>query len=56
MYIIYKGNVKILIATDVAARGLDISNINHVINYDLPVRSPAIDKYKYIHDCLNINK
>lgn len=28
--------VKVLIATDVAARGLDIANISHVINYDVP--------------------
>ncbi|MBP5835726.1 DEAD/DEAH box helicase [Candidatus Phytoplasma meliae] len=31
-----KGKIKILIATDVAARGLDISDIKIVINYDLP--------------------
>ncbi|MFT4926389.1 MAG: ATP-dependent RNA helicase SrmB [Phenylobacterium sp.] len=30
------GQVKVLVATDVAARGLDIDNITHVINYDMP--------------------
>ena len=29
-------NLQLLIATDVAARGLDVSNISHVINYGLP--------------------
>jgi len=31
-----KGNINILVATDVAARGLHIEDISHVINYDLP--------------------
>jgi len=30
------GEIKILVATDVAARGLDIDDITHVINYDMP--------------------
>lgn len=30
------GNVRILVATDLAARGLDVPQIEHVINYDLP--------------------
>ena len=31
-----KGRIKILVATDVAARGIDVPSITHVINYDLP--------------------
>jgi ATP-dependent RNA helicase RhlE len=30
------GHVRILVATDIAARGIDVPNISHVVNYDLP--------------------
>lgn len=39
-----KGRFEILIATDVAGRGLDISGISHVVNYDVP-RNPE----NYVH-------
>ena len=35
------GKIDILIATDVAARGLDVDRISHVINYDIPQDSEA---------------
>lgn len=31
-----RGKVRVLVATDIAARGIDVDNISHVINYDLP--------------------
>jgi ATP-dependent RNA helicase DeaD len=33
---LHKGTVEIVVATDVAARGLDVERITHVINYDVP--------------------
>jgi ATP-dependent RNA helicase DeaD len=38
------GKLKLLIATDVAARGLDIQGITHIINYDVP-----LDALVYFH-------
>ena len=32
-----EGEVRFLVATDVAARGLDVSNVSHVINFDVPI-------------------
>lgn len=31
-----KGQIKLLVATDVAARGIDVTNLSHVINFDIP--------------------
>ncbi|WP_242703821.1 degradosome RNA helicase CshA [Candidatus Enterococcus moelleringii] len=39
-----KGDLDILVATDVAARGLDISGVTHVYNYDIPQ-----DPESYVH-------
>lgn len=39
-----KGKVRLLIATDIAARGIDVSGLSHVINYDLPEQAET-----YIH-------
>lgn len=38
------GEIEILVATDVAARGLDIDRVSHVINYDIPQ-----DPESYVH-------
>ncbi|MCR9277033.1 MAG: DEAD/DEAH box helicase [Pseudomonadaceae bacterium] len=39
-----RGKIDILVATDVAARGLDVDRISHVVNYDIPYDTEA-----YIH-------
>jgi ATP-dependent RNA helicase RhlB len=39
-----KGQLKILVATDVASRGIHVEDISHVINYDLPQ-----DSENYVH-------
>lgn len=38
------GKIRVLIATDIAARGIDIDNITHVVNFDLPN-----DSESYVH-------
>lgn len=39
-----KGTIKVLIATDIAARGIDVKGVSHVINFDMP-----IDAESYVH-------
>jgi len=39
-----KGTYRILVATDIAARGIDVSGISHVINYDMP---DTVDAYTH---------
>lgn len=39
-----RGRVQVLVATDLASRGLDIDDITHVVNYDLPNESES-----YVH-------
>jgi len=39
-----RGHLRVLVATDLAARGLDVDDISHVINYDLPMEAET-----YVH-------
>ena len=39
-----EGHVRVLVATDIAARGIDVSNISHVVNFDMP-----LDPETYVH-------
>lgn len=39
-----EGSVEILVATDVAARGIDVENVSHVVNYEVPQ-----DPESYVH-------
>ena len=38
------GKIKVLVATDIAARGIDVQGVSHVINFDLPVEAES-----YVH-------
>lgn len=42
------GEVRLLVATDVAARGLDVKDISYVINYDFPVDGVEVSYMSYI--------
>lgn len=39
-----KGEIRVLVATDIAARGIDVSNVTHVINFNMPE-----DATNYVH-------
>jgi ATP-dependent RNA helicase RhlE len=39
-----KGKINILVATDIAARGIDVDGVSHVINFDMPVQAE-----QYVH-------
>jgi len=38
------GRIRILVATDVAARGIDVAGVTHIVNYDIP-----LDAESYVH-------
>ena len=38
------GHVRVLVATDIAARGIDVEGVSHVINFDIPVEAES-----YVH-------
>jgi ATP-dependent RNA helicase DeaD len=44
MQAVREGRVKYQVATDVVGRGIDVTNISHIINYDLPE-----DPENYVH-------
>lgn len=47
---IHSGRAKVLIATNVLSRGIDISNMSMVINYDLPLDRDGFPDYDtYLH-------
>jgi ATP-dependent RNA helicase RhlE len=39
-----RGGIRVLVATDIAARGIDVAGVSHVINFDLPVEPES-----YVH-------
>lgn len=39
-----RGSTRVLVATDVAARGIDVDGVSHVINFDLPIEAES-----YVH-------
>ena len=37
-----RGKLRVLVATDVAARGIDVAELGHVVNFDVPDRAPGL--------------
>ena len=63
-----EGDLRILVASDVAARGLDIPSVSHVFNFDVPIQADiqiifSFFEYRFLtpfcgnicHDSLNAN-
>lgn len=43
------GECKVLVATDIAARGIDIAGLSHVINYDMPMEPGSVRPPHWAH-------